>query len=71
MRVLEEGSRGKGRGRGVVSKGRGREIVRKKGRRRENWRGGEVEEGERERERNGEEKKKLDCVFLIIVWYNV
>ena len=31
----------------------------------------EVEEkGEREREGKGEEKK-LDCTFLIIVWYNV
>ena len=43
VRVLEEGGRGKGRGRGVVSKGRGREIVREKGRRRENWRGREKE----------------------------
>ena len=34
VRVLKEGGRGKGRGRGVVSKGRGREIVREKGRRR-------------------------------------
>ena len=40
VRVLEEGGRGKGRGREVVSKGRGREIMRK-GRMRENWRGRE------------------------------
>ena len=46
--VLEEGRRGKGRGREAVSKGKGREIVREKGRRRENWRGrGKEEEGER------------------------
>ena len=49
----------------MVSKGRGREIVREKGRRRENWRGG------RGRRREKGRKKKLDCAFLIIVWYNV
>ena len=71
LRVLEEGGRGKGRGRGVVSKERGREIVREKGRRRENWRW--RGKGRRGRGRGMEKggKKKLDCAFLIIVWYNV
>ena len=57
-RVLEEGGRGKGRERGVVSKGRGREIVREKGRRRENWRG----RGRKRRGKGREKgrKKKLD-----------
>ena len=69
VRVLEEGGRGKGRG--VVSKGRGRKIVTEKGRRRENWRG--RGKGRRERGRGREKggKKKLDCAFLIFVWYNV
>ena len=71
MRVLEEGGRGKGRGRGVVNKGRGREIVRERGRKRENWRGRERGgRGEGEGGKRGG-KKKLDCAFLIIVWYNV
>ena len=52
VRVLEEGGRGKGRGRGVVGKGRGREIVREKGRRRENW-----------RERGKERKKETRLRF--------
>ena len=57
MRVLEEGGRVKGRGRGVVSKGRGREMVREKGKRRELEEEGKGEEREREGEGKGEEKE--------------
>ena len=61
----------KGRGRGVVNKGRGREIVRERGRRRENWR--VKERGGRGEGDGGKRggKEKLDCAFLINVWYNV
>ena len=55
VRVLEEGGRGKGRGRGVVSKRKGRGIVREKGRRRRIGGGGE--RGGGEREGKGEEKE--------------
>ena len=60
VRVLEEGGRGKGRGRGVVSKGRGREIVTEKGRRRENWRGRGIGRRGRGRGRGREKGRKKE-----------